>query len=605
MKLVISLFSAFYFLLFFPSPVRAVENFATSYDVTYTVRDDGVTNALFAVSLTNKTSSYYASSYKMRLGFTNIFNVKASDPDGEISPSVTKTQDGKIVTLAFNKRVVGEGNTLGFTLSFDTRDIAQKQGNIWEVNIPGITNKDDFTNFIVHVKVPFFLKNPTYIKPYQETTSLDFTKDQLGRSGISLAFGDRQLYAFSLTYHLKNTNVFPIRTEIALPPSTNYQDILIENIEPVPTNVLEDDDGNWLAEFTLSPSEKKDIVVKGKAQVFLFPREEIVSESKLTAYTKAEPYWERNEEIKKLAETLKTPENIYRYVVENLTYDFERVTNNSLRLGAKKTLANPNSAVCLEFTDLFVAIARAAGIPAREVDGFAYTQNAKQRPLSLVQDILHAWPEYYDREKKTWIMVDPTWGNTTGGVDYFNTLDFDHVAFVIKGQNSDYPIPAGGYKLAGFENTKDVGVSFTESFEAVASKTDVTTNLPKSIFSALPVKGSIIIKNAVSSVYAADSVVINSSDFLPNTQKISFGNIPPYGYVKIPISFAKTPFLTKKKATVRIKLSQDTIVKQIQVSPFFLSKMGILGGVLIGSSMVALSIFAARTWRIPLFGRKG
>ncbi len=31
-------------------------------------------------------------------------------------------------------------------------------------------------------------------------------------------------------------------------------------------------------------------------------------------------------------------------------------------------------------------------------------------------------------------MIDPTWGATTGGVDYFETLDFDHFAFVVKGK---------------------------------------------------------------------------------------------------------------------------------------------------------------------------
>ena len=57
----------------------------------------------------------------------------------------------------------------------------------------------------------------------------------------------------------------------------------------------------------------------------------------------------------------------------------------------------------MEFTDLFVAIARAAGIPARESVGYAYTTNSRLRPLSLVTDVLHAWPEYYDADKKIWV----------------------------------------------------------------------------------------------------------------------------------------------------------------------------------------------------------
>ena len=127
-------------------------------------------------------------------------------------------------------------------------------------------------------------------------------------------------------------------------------------------------------------------------------------------------------------------------------------------MGALSALNNPTSAVCLEFTDLFVALSRAAGIPAREIDGYAYTNNAHDRPLSLTEDVLHAWPEYYDFDKKAWIMVDPTWGNTTGGIDYFNALDFDHIAFVIKGENSGYPIPAGGSRRTTWARSSSLSI---------------------------------------------------------------------------------------------------------------------------------------------------
>ena len=93
----------------------------------------------------------------------------------------------------------------------------------------------------------------------------------------------------------------------------------------------------------------------------------------------------------------------------------------------------------MEFTDLFITIARSAGIPAREVNGFAYTENPDIQPLSLVNDVLHAWPEYYDSEKGVWIPVDPTWGSTTGGVDYFSKLDLRHFTFVVHGKDSTKP----------------------------------------------------------------------------------------------------------------------------------------------------------------------
>lgn len=207
-----------------------------------------------------------------------------------------------------------------------------------------------------------------------------------------------------------------------------------------------------------------DVKVAGKAKISLHPKKQKLSQREKEQYLKDNAFWQTsNKEIKKLALELKTPYEIYKYVVNNLKYDFQRVALGKPRMGALDVLKNPSSAVCLEFTDLFIAIARAAGIPAREINGFAYTRNSKERPLSLVKDVLHAWPEYYDQEIETWVMVDPTWENTTGGVDYFYTLDFDHFAFVIKGVNSTYPIPAGAYKISNAA-TRDVNVEFAETF---------------------------------------------------------------------------------------------------------------------------------------------
>jgi hypothetical protein len=56
---------------------------------------------------------------------------------------------------------------------------------------------------------------------------------------------------------------------------------------------------------------------------------------------------------------------------------------------------------CTEHTLLFVALARAAGIPAREVGGLAYLETRK--PLFG----WHAWAEIHDGRQ--WVSVDPTW----------------------------------------------------------------------------------------------------------------------------------------------------------------------------------------------------
>lgn len=598
LKLFIALFCVI--ILIPQNKLMAAGNFITDYSIIYSVAESGITRANLNIILTNTSSDYYASSYKIHVGFDTINNIKASDPDGQIKPKTEKTEEGYDISLDFNKKAVGKGSKLNFNLSFDTPDVAKQYGKIWEINIPGIANPEEFDKFSVEVKVPPTFGAPSITKPFTKDNSLVFSKELLGKSGISISFGEKQAYSFHLVYHIKNDNVYPIETDIALPPTTNYQNVFIQNIIPRPENVVIDKDGNWLARFKIAPSKKIDVAVDGKTEIFLIPRPEEISTQDLSRNLEEKAYWQtKSAEIKQLANELKTPEAIYNYVVRTLKYDFTRVTEDKPRLGALKSLQNPDSAVCLEYTDLFIAIARAAGIPAREVDGFAYTENSKQRPLSLVKDILHAWPEYYDSQKRTWIMVDPTWGSTTGGVDYFSTLDFDHFAFVIKGEDSNYPIPAGGYKFVSDKSSKDVSVEFARFVPQEELNFSILPSLPGDAMSGLPIKGKITIKNTSQNLIPPQVLSITSNDLTPQAQAFRTAALPPFGTSEINVNFSSEPFLTNGSRSLKIRMNNQEITKRINISPLLFKKWwAIGGGVAIGLFCIVVFIFAIKGRRL-------
>ncbi len=586
----------------------ASENFTTDYSVTYNVLENALTHVTFDITLTNKTSQYYASSYSIQVGFMDINNVLVRDNAGKITPQIARNEDGNNIEINFNDRVVGLDKKNNLSISFDAKDIAQRSGNIWNINIPGLTEQKEYNSFNVNVLVPKFLGSPSFVKPdtgkfYND--NLTFTKEELGESGISLSFGKEQIYNFNLSYHLKNSNLFPIKTEIALPPSTNYQEIQIDSIEPKPQNVITDKDGNWLAQYILLPGRKVDIKVNGKAKVMLSPVREHLSDGDLKEYVKEQKYWPTNsQEIKDLALKLKTPYGIFQYVTNTLKYDFDRVKNNKPRAGALEVLKNPTSAVCLEFTDLFIAIARAAGIPAREVNGFASTSNSKERPLSLVKDVLHAWPEYYDSDLQTWVMVDPTWSNTTGGVDYFYKLDFDHLAFVIKGISSTYPVPAGGYKISDNTNSKDIDVTFGNTFTPRAENLTLSEDFLNSYFSGLYPQGNIFIKNNGNTMSLPREITVDADFLRPLSQKIYSEKIPPFGFAKIPVRFSKPPLLTNKTDTIKIAINENYIAKKIKISPFILNLWTILGGFGLVSVAIGISLIIYSAGNLPFFKSK-
>lgn len=584
-----------FLLLFFLFTGKAIaaEKFSTSYRVIYGVEENGNTQVTSNVELKNNTSDYYVSQYSIKTGFKDIKNITVKDEGGSVNYKTTKDDLGTRISFSFNDNSVGIGKIKKFSISYETPEIAKSSGDIWEINIPGFSGQEEYQSFSAEVRVPNSFGKATIIKPAtsgSKENGLIFSKKELGRSGISIYFGEFQVYDFNLSYHLYNKNILPTKTEIALPSNNNYQDILISDISPRPDNVYADKDGNWLAQFKLTPNSNRNVKVVGKAKVFYAPRKEAISEEEINIFTNSQKYWEADDpKVQALARELKTPEAIYNYVVHNLKYDSKRVKDKQIRAGAIGVLSDKTSAVCLEFADLFIALSRAAGIPAREVEGFANTSNSANRPLSLEKDVLHAWPEYYDFNKNEWIMVDPTWQNTTGGTDYFKVFDFDHFGFVINGENSDYPVPAGGYKLKDADS-QDVVVVPGKSFPASSPQISAKIDAPSNQLAGTRNGGKIIVTNESGVASPSQTIIITSEKLSPRTQKLYLDSIPPYGKRTLAFGFNPRPVLTNETDEAKIMIGKSVIVAQISVAPFYKNPFFyIIGGVLIG--IIAITIF--------------
>jgi len=546
MKFLLKFITCLFLFLFINSrlqvAVKAQNEFAVDATVTYDVQDSGKTLVTHNIILENNFSTLYATTYSLGLENIDIQNVVALDAKGNSIPiEVQKDGTATKIIVKFSDAVVGKGVSRHFSVSYDNGSFAVRTGEIWEVSVPRLSEGDLFRSYKIILKIPSSFGLEAYISPKPESSQstgqgllYTFNRNSIAETGISAGFGQFQVFTYSLSYHLENPLAKSAQTQIALPPDTAFQKVYLQKIDPKPNDVTVDPDGNWLATYTLSPRQRVDVIVSGSVQIFAsyraFPKP---SSQELSDNLRETEYWQVNDsQIKALAAELKTSKAIYDYVSKTLKYDFSRVQPNVQRMGATAALQNPTQAICMEFTDLFIAIARAAGIPAREINGYAYTENPELQPLSLVADLLHAWPEYYDKDKGAWIPVDPTWGATSGGINYFDKLDLRHFAFVIHGQSSIMPYPPGSYKL-GPNPQKDVYVSFGKLPE------DRTTNLnvsfiPVRILPFLSSIYSVKIDNpgpqAIYSVYPIvyfDSKEV-SRDFIET--------LPPYSSYKMKVN---------------------------------------------------------------------
>lgn len=597
-----------FFFLFFLSLAHAHAqnpNFTLSAQTTFSVLEDGTTHGVYYIQIANKTDYAYASSFSISLGSTNPKNIQVYNAEGEIPFRIKKEDDKRTVEVTFNRRVAGIGEVNSFYVTFDSLEIAKRRGVLWEITIPGVSNIEDFATYDTRIKTPSVWGLPTSVKPHKEFLDISqeysFSKEETRGVGIELVFGKAQVYEFHLQYHLENTNAYPVKTEIALPPSTSYQDIIIERVAPAPFDTYEDQDGNWLALFALTAHSNKTISVEGFARVYATPKQGILSSAKKSTYLSSSQFWQVDDPaIQRVASDLKTPEKIYRYVVATLSYSYEKAAGDNVRLGAKKALATPHSAVCLEFTDLFVTLARAAGIPARSLEGYAHTENSKLRPLSFVKDILHTWPEYYNAKRNAWVAVDPTWEDTTGGIDYFTHFDFDHLAFVVKGKDSTYPIPAGGYKTT--LDSKDISVSFANDSEFVPRKNaQLTLNIPSRALPGLPLQGSVAIHNTGNTPIYNTQLTISSP--LESTSPILLTHtIPPFGKKTVPLILKPTSLLTNGSFPITISLDRNHVSKTVTIT-FFDTKVLLGGGVFLGTLIIFY--IARKTRSIPFQRQEG
>ncbi len=144
---------------------------------------------------------------------------------------------------------------------------------------------------------------------------------------------------------------------------------------------------------------------------------------KLARYLKATPFLQSDDpRIRKLAaetvgaetDPFKAASMLGTWVFRNIEKKFTPIMSNAL-----DTLKSRRGD-CGEHAALFVALCRAAGIPAREVAGLAYTDELGEPVLGG-----HAWAEVYAGGR--WIAVDPTFGQ--------KIADAVHVKFAEGGMN--------------------------------------------------------------------------------------------------------------------------------------------------------------------------
>src|SRR3989344_4147225 len=227
MKKVPSIFGFFLVqTLFLNSYVFAQEQFDTKYNVIYEVGADGVAEIFQNISIINKENDVVATNYTLTIDRTSVYDVTAKDGEGDLDVEVKEEGGVTKLSVEFNEQVIGTGRSLDWELKYKTRSLANKVGEIWNINIPKVEVLDSTQEYNVKLIVPKTFGPKIYVSPQpvsqgenENSYTLNFDKTSLGQTGITASFGSFQVLNFQLKYKLENKGILATYQDVAIPPT--------------------------------------------------------------------------------------------------------------------------------------------------------------------------------------------------------------------------------------------------------------------------------------------------------------------------------------------------------------------------------------------------
>jgi len=564
------------FFVLLPKKIGAEEPYQVKYNAEYFPDLKGNAQVKLNIKITNLRSDVYVKEFA--LSFPSSFmieNIDAYDDNGKIPAAMETMERNFKIKLSFSSPNVGKNSENNLHLNFLQKNLFKVKNTIWEVFLPALpSNENSVFNTVVHLpsgldkRLSIAKPKPTLIR--NNTIYWNEVKTKM----IYAVFGESQTYQVNLLYNLQNEKIYPVYYLIAFPPETLYQKVIVESIEPPPEETSIDEDGNYLGRYTLKSKEKRQIIFKGFIQVLTKPQPEMAEFIKKNFARQSQyllspqPYWSLNKEIleNNQIKPLKTAEDIYNFTVDKLNYNYKRVNKNLQRIGANEILGQPDNAVCMEFTDLFIALAREKGIFTREINGYGFSDDPNLRPLSLLSDMLHAWPEYFDQKTQIWQPIDPTWEDTSG-IDYFTALDLNHITFVIHGKNSSFPLSAGMYKI---NDSKDIDVEIASITPKEKIDLKWEDDIKNEIFDREKYRAKITLTNN-SNVFIKNYQLEIKSAFLKiSPEKIRIDLLAPYQIFQQEIEYSSVIKNINKKDAIIINFNERPLrQKEIKIISFY------------------------------------
>jgi len=458
---------------------QAAGKFSTEVTREYWVQEDFSVRVKETEKVTNNTSNLYIPS-----GSEKQYDILAIEIGNEKNKEILQRsvdtatlKYGSGSSLNFTSQIkddlatlkvsfpkdLNPGQSITFTFEYTHFGMVEKNGSLVDVFLNGFAEDSVFsdsrntTSYNTHIYVPVGFPQENFVVPKGATKSqsganmrYSFSQDQLLGNYVWIQLGRSQIFKFNISQKVNASEGLNTgnqnRYEIVIPRSIDEaqvkQTIYYTNISPAPDWIKEDEEGNLLASFKLKSNFEGEIVLEGYAALEMkdgvnitnFGSLDEIDSVSMARYLGSAQYWEVTDPtISSKATSLKASEvdiyklvaNTYQFVVDQIDYSEVKRFGLNERQGAAKTLEG-GSAVCMEYSDLFLSLMRAQGVPARAAFGYGYDPK-----LPSEEQEGHQWVEVYSPTLDKWVSIDVTWGESGpaligGDLNHFYT----HIAAV-------------------------------------------------------------------------------------------------------------------------------------------------------------------------------
>ncbi len=416
----------------------AVSDISYSIDSSYKVTSDGVGTVSHVINAKNTSAAPTPRVLKVPLAGSEVSSVVAKVNGSSVSATVS--DDGSTVDIELPPGLAGKDKTWRLTLDYKSQ-IVSDLGRSKVIQIPTLNNiglaiTSQRTVISADLTIGLAVALPTPDKTdiaVGEQIFIYENKTGPVVDAVTLIFGSAATVVVDISTELKNDSWWWQTMELTLPPDTNQQQVILSSLEPKPSNVRLDQDGNILAQYRLGPRGSVDVVARAIVNVKnlnypLDSKETLgdINPSLVNLYTAQTDKWSGDK-----IETNINPTSPVSEIIQTIYDTVLSFARTQTVLKNNQDLASTNIDSSGKYANLLIGELRQAGVPARAILGKLISDGQ----FILSDSRNHIWVEAYI-PGSGWLTIDPAlsvFGN------HFGNSGVLHVGLALWGVSDSLP----------------------------------------------------------------------------------------------------------------------------------------------------------------------